>query len=178
MRIRDAPGVVGVLCVGMLLALVGPLNGCVSGSPAPAPVQPAPVDGLTSTGETPIARVDTPTEFSTVTDADVAEARSWLVSMGVTRAELAEACGHYADHGWSHAEAWDAAVSAARPRIAEVVAEVNGVAEEIALPGEWVRSITGSVDRSPALWTEAERDAFDRAVVVRKSKLIEPLCAP
>ena len=113
-----------------------------------------------------------------MTDADVAEAWSRLVSMGVTPAELAEACVRYAEHGWSHAEAWDAAVSAGRPRIAEVVAEVNGVAEDIALPGEWVRSITGSVDRPPALWTEAERDAFDRAVVVRKGKLIEPLCAP
>ncbi len=113
-----------------------------------------------------------------MTDVDVAEARARLISRGVTLAELAEACRHYAESGWSHAEAWDAAMSAGRPRIGEVVAEVNGVAEEIALPGEWVRSITGSVDRSPALWTEAERDAFDRAIVVRKSKLIEPLCVP
>ena len=129
-------------------------------------------------GQTPTARVDTPTEFSTVTDADVAAARSRLVSMGVTPAELAEACEYYAGNGWVYADAWNAAMSAGRPRIGEVVAEVNGVAEEIALPGEWVRSITGSVDRSPALWTEAERDAFDRAIVVRKSKLIEPLCTP
>ena len=165
-----------------MLVVVGPLNVCVSDSPpsdsARAPTQPMPADVGPAAGETPIARVDTPTEFSTVTDADVDEARSRLDSMGVTPAELAAACRHYADSVWSHSEAWDAAMSAGRPRIAEVVAEVNGVAEDIALPGEWVRSIAGSVDRPLALWTQTERDAFDRAIVVRKSKLIEPLCAP
>ena len=113
-----------------------------------------------------------------MTDADVAEARSRLVSMGVTPAELAEACEYYAVNGWVYTDAWNVAMSAGRPRIGEVVTEVNGLAEEIALPGEWVRSITGSVDRSTALWTETERDAFSRAIVVRKSKLIEPLCVP
>lgn len=91
---------------------------------------------------------------------------------------MAEACRHYADGEWDYASAWDAAMRTSPRRIAEVVAEVNGVAEDIALPGEWVRSVTGSVDRPPGLWTEAERTAFDRATVVRKSKLIEPLCAP
>ena len=113
-----------------------------------------------------------------MTDSDVAEARSRLLSQGVTPSELAEACGHYGDSGWDYAAAWDAATRTSPRRIAEVVADVNGVAEDIALPGEWVTSVTGSVDRPPALWTEAERDAFDHAVAVRKSKLIEPLCAP
>ena len=181
--IRKALWIAGILTsFATMFVVVGPLNGCGTGSPpsasAPAPIQPVPVDGLTAAGETPSARVDTPTEFSTVTDTDVAEARLRLFSRGVTSSELAEACGHYVESGWEYPEAWDAAKSADRPRIAAVVAEVNGVAEEVALPGEWVRSITGSVDRSPAFWTEAELDAFDRAIVVRKSKLIEPLCAP
>lgn len=171
-------------CLARALAVVavtGLLCGCVPGSAPPAPGSaPASVasgDDLATTSADSGRRDVAPTEFSTVTGADVAEAESRLTSMGVTPAELAEACTHYAESGWSHAEAWDAAMSAGRPRIGEVVADVNAVAEEIALPGEWVRSITGSVDRSPALWTEAERDAFVRAVAVRKSKLIEPLCA-
>ena len=91
---------------------------------------------------------------------------------------MADACRYYADGDWDYAAAWDAAMSASPPRIAEVVTEVNGVAEDIALPREWVTSVIGSVDRPPALWTEAERTAFDRAIVVRKSKLIEPVCVP
>ena len=125
-----------------------------------------------------MAQGGSPTEFSTVTDSDVAEARSRLISQGVTSSELSEACRHYADGEWDYASAWDDAMRTSPRRIAEVVAEVNGVAEDIALPGEWVTSVAGSVDRPPALWTEAERAAFDRAIVVRKSKLIEPLCAP
>ena len=113
-----------------------------------------------------------------MTDSDVAEARSRLVSQGVTSSELSGACAHYADGEWDYAAAWDAAMSVSSRRIAEVVVAVNGVAEDIALPGEWVASVTGSVDRPPALWTEEERAAFDRAIVVRKSKLIEPLCVP
>ncbi len=169
-------GVLGVVNILAMLVIAGVVNGCTTGSPAPAPV--AIGDDPATTSADSGRRGVAPTEFSTVSDADVAEARSRLVSMGVTPADLAEACEYYADSGWSHAEAWDAAMSAGRSRIVEVVAEVNGVAEEIALSGEWVRSITGSVGRSPALWTETERDAFDRAIVVRKSRLIEPLCGP
>ena len=181
--VRKAIRTAGLLTVfAATFVVVLQFIGCVPGSPSssspPDPTQPVPVDVGRPTGTTSIARVDAPTEFSTVTDADVDEARSRLVSAGVTPAELAEACGHYADNGWTYAEAWEAARGAGRQRIAEVVTAVNSVAEEIALPGEWVRSVTGSLGGSPATWTEAERGAFDRAIVVRKSKLIEPLCAP
>ncbi len=108
----------------------------------------------------------------------MAEARSRLISRDVTLAELAEACGHYADNGWAYSEALSAASSAGPRRVAEVVAEVSAVAEEIALPREWVASVSAGVDRPAAEWTKAERNTFARAIVVRKSTLIEPLCMP
>ena len=178
-RTQAARSLASVLAV---VAVTGLLCGCVSGSAPPAPgAAPAsvaigddPATNSAGSGRRGIA----PTEFSTVSEADVAEARSRLMSRGVTLAELGEACLHYADNGWAYSEALSAASSAGPRRVAEVVAEVSAVAEEIALPREWVASVSAGVDRPAAEWTEAERSTFARAVVVRKSKLIEPLCAP
>ncbi len=178
-RTQAARSLVRVLAA---VAVTGLLCGCVSGSAPPAQ---APAPELVAIGDDPAAtsagsgrRGIAPTEFSTVTDVDVAEARSRLISRGVTPAEMAEACGHYADNGWAYSEALSAASSAGPRRIAEVVAEVSAVAEEIALPREWVASVSAGVDRPASEWTEVERSTFARAVVVRKSKLIEPLCVP
>ena len=165
-----------------MVAVTGLLCGCVSGSAPPAPGHaPAPAatgDGLTTTGADSGRRGVAPTEFSTVSEADVAEARSRLIARGVTLAELAEACGRYADNGWTYSEALSAASRGGPRRIAEVVAEVSAVAEEIALPEDWVASVSAGVDRPAAEWTEVERNTFAHAMAVRKSKLIEPLCAP
>ena len=164
-----------------MLAVAGLLCGCISGSapsaPAPAPPPAVTGDDADAGRAGPATQGVTPTEFQPVTDTDVAEARSRLAARGVTASELGKACEHYADNGWAHAEALSAANSAGSRRIAEVVAEVSAVAEEVALPREWVASVSAGVDRSAAEWTEAERDVYRRAVVVRKRTLIEPLCA-
>ena len=178
-RTQGARRVAGVLAV---VAFAGLLCGCISGSP-PSGAGPAPPSAVT--GDDPGAgragqamQGVTPTEFQPVTDADVAEARSWLTARGVTSAELADACGYYTDNGWAYAEALNAASNAGPPRVAEVVAEVSAVAEAIALPREWVTSVTEGIDKPFPEWTEAERNTYIWAVTVRKSKLIEPLCTP
>ena len=180
---RGALRLAGVLVV---IAVAGLMWGCGCGSApsasgpasAPAPVQTLTGDELAATGTGPAKRGVTPIEFQPVTDADVAEARSRLAASGVTSAELAEACGYYADNGWAYAEARNAARSVGPRRVAEVVTEVSAVAENIAMPREWVSSVAEGIDRPAAEWTEAERDVYGRAVMVRKRTLIEPLCAP
>ena len=178
-RTQRALRLAGVL---VILAVAGLLCGCISGA-GPSDAGPAPPPA--TTGDDPDAgragpatQGVTPTEFQPVADADVAEARSHLTARGVTSAELAEACRYYADNGWAYAEALSAANSAGSRRGAEVVAEVSAVAEEIALPREWVTSVSAGVDRPAAEWSEGERDVYGRAIVVRKRTLIEPLCAP
>ena len=177
-RTQGALSLAGVLA---MLAVAGLLCGCISGSapsaPAPAPPPAVTGDDADAGRAGPATQGVTPTEFQPVTDTDVAEARSRLAARGVTTSELGEACRYYADNGWAHAEALSAANSAGSRRIAEVVAEVSAVAEEMAMPREWVASVSAGVDRSAAEWTEAERDVYRRAVVVRKRTLIEPLCA-
>ena len=150
----------------------------------PAPPPEAARDDTAETRSRPFTEGVGTLEFSPVSDADVDEARSLLAAKGVTPSELAAACDHYANHGWAYAGARNAADKAATDandapasrRIADVVADIDVVAQAISMPTEWVSSVAGSIDRPRTEWTDADRAIYDNAVTVRKGKLIEPLC--
>ena len=146
-----------------VFAIAGMPSGCSSSSPTSTP---------------------TPTPLPAVTDDDVAEARSRLITEGVTASELTEACDYYADNGWAYIDAWVAANKAAADadhapalrRIADVVTDVSIAADDIASPTEWAVSVAESIDKPIAEWTEAEHAHYEGAIVARKRQLIEPLC--
>ena len=147
----------------VVFAIAGILGGCSPSSPTPTP---------------------TPTPLPAVTEADVAEARSQLVTNGVTASELTEACGYYAGNGWAYTDAWNAANKAAADadhtpalrRIADVVTDVSIAAEDIATPTGWAVSLAESIDKPLAEWTEADHTRYEGAIVARKRQLVEPLC--
>ena len=157
-RIHRPPAtqqVLNLACILAVLAIAGILSGCSSSSPTPT---------------------QTPTPLPAITGDDVAEARSRLVTQGVTASELTEACSYYANNGWAYTDTWNAANNVAPQRIANVITDVSIVVEEIATPTEWVLSVAESIDKPLAEWTEADNDTYDSAIITRKRQVIEPLC--
>ena len=135
------------------------LSGCGSSTPLPTPSP-------------------TPTPLPAVTGTDVAEARSRLATQGITASELTEACGYYANNGWSYTDAWNAALNVAPQRITDVITDVSIVTEDIATPTEWVVAVAESIAKPLGEWTEADHVHYEGAVTARKRQLLEPLCTP
>ena len=159
-RTHTGLSLVGILA---LFAIAGMLGGCSSGSPTPTPTS------------TPLP-TPTPTPLPAITGNDVTEARSRLVTRGVTASELTEACSYYAANGWAFTDAWNATIGVAPQRTTDVITDVSIVVEEIATPTEWVVSIAESIGKPLAEWTEADNDTYDSAIITRKRQVIEPLC--
>ena len=111
----------------------------------------------------------------------MAAAQSILSQGGVTASALEEACGYYANHGWSFTDAYATANRTAWEsnsplHIPALIGAIHFVAEDLTLPDEWAELVAKSIDKPLDEWTEADHSHYQGVTDARKRQLIEPLC--